>query len=165
MSAVSPLDNTESPPSVAHNTDAFDDALQTLMAERETRTGTAIVFHGGTREQRQQALARLTRHVTGNVHQFEMASLLNERRMQTQNSLRKAFDHAAEESALLYFDRADVLFTHRHPDAPDEDTAPTTLEYVFDRVAAFDSLVVIGLQQERHVQKAADGVHLIVRFE
>jgi hypothetical protein len=85
--------------------------------------------------------------------------------MQTQNELRKAFDHAAEEEALLYFDRADPLFTHRHPDAPDADTAPTTLEYVFDRVGAFDGIVVLGLQQKRHVERAHRIAHLVVQFE
>jgi len=159
-SSSSPIDR---PASVAYESDAFDESLRTLMEER--RSGTGLVFHGGTREQRQQALARLTQHVTGTVHQFEVSSLLTNRRMQTQNELRKAFDHAAEEEALLYFDRADSLFTHRHPDAPDADTAPTTLEYVFDRVGAFDGVVVLGLQEKPHVDQAKSVAHLIVQFE
>ncbi len=153
------------PTSVAFDSDAFDDTLHTLMEQRPDRSGTGLVFHGGTREQRQQALSRLTQQITGTVHQFDASSLLTDRRMQTQNELRKAFDHAAEEGALLYFDRADPLFTHRHPDAPDADTAPTTLEYVFDRVGAFDGIVVLGLQQKHHVKRAHRIAHLVVQFE
>jgi hypothetical protein len=165
MAHSSPSSNGDHPASVAFDSDTFDDALHTLMEQRQRRTGTGLVFHGGTREQRQQALTHLTQQVTGTVHQFDASSLLTDRRMQTQNELRKAFDHAAEEEALLYFDRADPLFTHRHPDAPDADTAPTTLEYVFDRVGAFDGIVVLGLQQKRHVERAHRIAHLVVQFE
>lgn len=154
----------EWPRTASYETDALDEALTAVLATRDARTGTCLVFHGGTREERQQALTLVTRHVTGTVHQFEVPSLLAERRMQTQNSLRKAFDHAAEEDALLFFDRADALFTHRHPDAPDADTAPTTLEYVFDRMEAFGGTIVLGLDRERHVERAMDLTHLIVEF-
>ncbi len=148
--------------------DAFARRLESLMAGRESRTGTRFLFHGGVREHRQQALGTLTRYATGNVHQFEVPSLLADHRMQTQNSLRKAFDHAAEESALLYFDRADPIFTHDHADTPDEpekNAALTTVEYFFDRVGAYAGVVVLGLQRKRHVEWAQDKVHLVVRFE
>jgi SpoVK/Ycf46/Vps4 family AAA+-type ATPase len=127
-----------------------------------------VLFYGGTREKRQEALGTLTRYATGNVHQFRVPSLLSEYRMQTQNSLRKAFDHAAEENALLYFDKVDPLFTHEHADAPDDPTrtaAPTTLEYFFERVGAYAGIVVLGLQRRSHVEWAADKVDLVVRFE
>jgi len=150
---------------IRFGTDAFDRALDALVADRNARTGTHFIFHDGTREQRQQALARLTRHATGNVHQFEVPSLLADRHVQTQNNLRKAFDHAAEERALLYLDRADALFVHEHSDAPDDDAVPSTREYVFDRVAAYDGLVVLGLQRRRHVERAQEVAHLVVTFE
>jgi len=151
---------------VQYDTDAFDRALRQLLGDEEL-SQTRILFHGGTREDRQQALATLTRHTTANVHQFRAPSLLNERRMQTQNALRKAFDHAAEESALLYFDAADALFTHSHVDTPDEDerALPTTVEYFFDRVVAYDGVVVLALQKQSHVDWADEHVHLVVEFE
>jgi SpoVK/Ycf46/Vps4 family AAA+-type ATPase len=155
-------------PTVWHGTEAFTERLESLMAGGERRSGTCFLFYGGAREERQQALGTLTRYATGNVHQFRVPSLLSTYRMQTQNSLRKAFDHAAEERALLYFDRVDPLFTHEHADTPDDPTrtaAPTTLEYFFDRVAAYTDVVVLGLQRKRHVEWAADKVELIVRFE
>lgn len=155
----------ELPRTVTYETDTFDEALPAVMGARDDRTGNCLVFYDGSREERQQALAHVSRHVTGTIHQFEVPSLLAERRMQTQNSLRKAFDHAAEEDALLYFDRADALFTHRHSDAPDADTAPTTLEYVFDRMEAFTGTIVLGLQRKRHVERAGDLTHLIIQFE
>jgi len=155
-------------PTVSYDPDRFARRLDRLMNDREGRTGTRLVFHGGVREQRQQALASLTRHATGNVHQFRGPSLLNPRRIQTQNSLRKAFDHAAEENALLYFDQADPIFTHSHTDAPDnsdENAVPSTLEYFFDRIGAYDGVVVLGLQRTRHVAWARERVHLVVQFE
>jgi SpoVK/Ycf46/Vps4 family AAA+-type ATPase len=151
---------------VQHGTTAFRTALRTLLADADPAEGPCLVFRGGTREARQQALATLTRHTTANVHQFRVPSLLNERRMQTQNALRKAFDHAAEESALLYFDAADAVFSHTHPDTPDEDgrALPTTAEYFFDRVLAYDGVVVLVLQTTGHVEWADEHIHLIVEF-
>lgn len=138
------------------------------MADRDERTGTRLVFYGGDREQRQQALGTLTRHATGNVHQFQVPSLLSEYRMQTQNTLRKAFDHAAEESALLYFDKTDALFTHEHADASPEKedpSVPSVVEYFFDRVGAFAGVVVLAFQRKRHVEWARGQVDLVVQFE
>ncbi|MFB6272511.1 MAG: hypothetical protein ABEL51_06420 [Salinibacter sp.] len=159
--------NAGGPSSVEYGTDEFEQALQHLLSGEEESPQTHILFHGGSREDRQQALATLTRYTTASVHQFRVPSLLNERRMQTQNALRKAFDHAAEESALLYFDAADALFTHAHVDTPNEaDRAlPTTAEYFFDRVLAYDGVVVLALQTERHVEWAKENLQLLIQFE
>lgn len=167
MAAPDPTSETSASSPVQYDTDAFDRALQHLLGGDEEPSQTRILFHGGTREDRQQALATLTRHTTANVHQFRVPSLLAERRMQTQNALRKAFDHAAEESALLYFDAADALFTHSHADMPDEEerALPTTAEYFFDRVLAYDGVVVLALQKKSHVEWADEHVHLLVEFE
>lgn len=153
---------------VWYGTDAFERAIQALLGDDDEAPRTRILFHGGTRDERQQALTTVTRQTTGSVHQFRGASLLSEQRMQTQNALRKAFDHAAEESALLYVDAADALFTHSHVDTPDdaEETAvPSTVEYFFDRVMAYGGVVVIALQKQGHVDWAEEYVHLVVRFE
>ena len=154
-------------PVIAYNAETFPEHLVRLMDEEADRTGTRLLFYSGVREDRQQALGTLTRYATGNIHQFQVPSLLSEYRMQTQNNLRKAFDHAAEESALLYFDKADPLFSHSHDDAPDDDqeSAPSTLEYFFDRVGAYAGMVVLGLQRKSHVEWARDKVHLVVHFE
>lgn len=159
---------TSGPSVVLYEPDIFASRVERLMAGRDERTGTRLVLYGGTREQRQQALGTLTRYATANVHQFQVSSLLTEYRMQTQNKLRKAFDHAAEESALLYFDKADALFTHDHVDVSSEgeDSAvPTAVEYFFDRVGAFAGVVVLGLQRKRHVERAGGHVDLVVQFE
>ncbi len=168
MAASDPGPDADVSSPVQHDTEAFDRALPQLLGGDEEPSTTRILFHGGTREDRQQALATLTRHTTANVHQFRVPSLLAERRMQTQNALRKAFDHAAEESALLYFDAADALFTHEHVDTPDdadESALPTMAEYFFDRVVAYDGVVVLALQKKNRVEWADEHVHLIVRFE
>ncbi len=170
MPSSSPHDDVDAgaAPVISYDPARLAERLERLMDDRDDRTGTRFLFHGGVREQRQQALATLTRYVTGSVHQFRGPSLLSAHRMQTQNTLRKAFDHAAEESALLYFDQADPIFTHSHADTPDDpaDSAvPTTVEYFFDRVGAYSGVVVLGLQRERHVEWARKKVHLVVRFE
>jgi len=156
----------ESP--VWYGTGAFSQRLDGLMEEGDGQPGTYFLFYGGTSEEHQQALGTLTRYAAGSMHQFRLRSLLSEYQMQTQNSLRKAFDHAAEENALLYFDRVDSLFGHTHVDAPDDPAqtaAPTTIEYFFDRVAAYTGIVVLALQNESHVEWAMNKVHLVVRFE
>ena len=152
---------------VQYGPDAFDRALRALRSDEDEPPAARVLFHGGTREDRQQALSTLTRHTTANVHQFRVPSLLAERRMQTQNALRKAFDYAAEESALLYFDAADVLFAHSHIDTPDdgeERAVPSTVEYFFDRVVAYEGTVVIALREQSHVDWADEHVQLVVRF-
>ena len=165
VSDSSPDIDVSSP--VRYDTEEFERTLRSLLDGEGGSTTTRLLFHGGTREDRQQALAALTRHTTANVHQFRVPSLLNEQRMQTQNALRKAFDHATEESALLYFDAADSLFAHTHVDTPDEEdrALPTTAEYFFDRVLAYDGGVVLALQDTSRVEWAAEHVHLIVQFE
>jgi len=165
VSDSSPDVDVSSP--VRYDTEEFERALRSLLNGEGKIPTTRLLFHGGTREDRQQALAALTRHTTANVHQFRVPSLLNEQRMQTQNALRKAFDHATEESALLYFDAADSLFAHTHVDTPDEEdrALPTTAEYFFDRVLAYDGGVVLALQDTSRVEWAAEHVHLIVQFE
>lgn len=160
--------DSEPTPLISYDASVFSEHLDELMDTRTDRTGTRLLFHGGVREDRQQALGTLTRYATGNVHQFQGPSLLSEYRMQTQNNLRKAFDHAAEESALLYFDQADSIFTHRHDDTADdadERAVPSTLEYFFDRIAAYEGMVVLGLQRKRHVEWARDKMQLVVAFE
>jgi len=155
------------PPTVHYGTDPFDDHLQNLLAD-DAAADPQLAFYGGTREQHQQALADLTRHATGTVHQFEVPSLLEDQRIQTQNNLRKAFDHAAEESALLYFDQADAFFVHDHtdtPEDPEEDAALTLTEYVLDRLEAYDGVAVLGLHDPSHVEQAREAIHLVVRFE
>jgi len=159
---------SEPDPPVQHGSDAFTERIEGLMAGGEHRTGTCFLFYGGTREERQQALGTLTRYATGNVHQFRVPSMLSEYRMQTQNTLRKAFDHAAEENALLYFDKVDPLLTHEHADAPDRPethAAPTALEYFFDRVAAYSGVIVLGLQRKSHVEWVREQADLVVCFE
>lgn len=153
---------------VGYGTETLQTDLAGLMADEGPEDGMQVLFYDGTREKHQEVLAALTRHATGNVHQFEVPSLLSEYRMQTQNSLRKAFDHAAEETALLYFDDVDSLFTHDHadtPDDPDSTAVPTTVEYFFDRVEAYTEVVVLGLQRRHHVEWTVEKVDLVVRFE
>lgn len=167
MTAPDSSPNTGISSPVQYDTEAFEGALQQLLGRDEDPSKTRILFHGGTREDRQQALVTLTRHTTASVHQFRVPSLLNDQRMQTQSALRKAFDHAAEESALLYFDAAGALFTHTHVDTPDDEerALPTTAEYFFDRVVAYDGVVVLALQKQSHADWADEHVHLIVEFE
>ncbi len=145
---------TEDMPSVAYDTDAFRDAAMSLasMESGEGEHGLMIVFHRGTRPDRQHAMAVLTEHASPTVHQFQVPSLLGERRVNTQNALRKAFDHATEEDAVLYFENVDALFSHIHAEGPDVDgeAAPTTVEYFLDRVNAYRGLVILCINDASH---------------
>lgn len=155
-------------PSVAYGTDAFPRAAARFRSFADSDRGGRIAFVGGIREQRQAALATLTRHTTETVHQFRLPTLLSERRMQTQNAFRKAFDHAAEEGAMLYFDRLDDLFEHEHTDPLDDEgySEPTAIEYFFERVEAYRGVVILGMQSDRTAQRIRQyDVDLIVRFD
>lgn len=152
---------------VAYGTDDFPRAAEEFRAVAQNDPGARVVFVGGVREERQAALATLTRHTTATVHQFRLPTLLQERRMQTQNAFRKAFDHAAEESAMLYFDRVDALFDHEHEDPLDGEgeSEPTAAEYFFDRVEAYRGIVILGVQHATTVAHAREyAVDLVVEF-
>lgn len=141
-------------PTITYGTDAFDDAAASLpgVTSGVGEHGLMVVFHDGRRPERQQALAHLTEQATPTVHQFQLPALLGERRIHTQNALRKAFDHAAEEDAVLYFENVDALFTHVHTEGPDVDgeAAPTTVEYFLDRVDAYRGLVILCVDNPDH---------------
>ena len=154
-------------PTVTYGTDMFPRAAEEFRFLAQRDRGACVVFVGGVREERQAALATLTRHTTATVHQFRLPTLLDSRRMQTQNALRKAFDHAAEESALLYFDRVDDLFIHEHEDPLTDEgfSEPTTTEYFFDRIEAYSGLIVLGVQSGLTADRLQpDDVDLIVQF-
>lgn len=141
-------------PSVAYDTDAFQEAAEALpsIESGAGEHGLMIVFHGGARPDWQRAMAILTEHASPTIHQFKVASLLGERRINTQNALRKAFDHAAEEDAVLYFENVDTLFSHIHAEGPDVDgeASPTTIEYFLDRVDAYYGLVILCVEDPSH---------------
>jgi hypothetical protein len=159
-------DDASDIPHVAFSTEAFDEALATLQQRYDAGAGARIAFSGGSRADHQQALATLSEHTIGRVHQFEMPALIGERRMQTQNSLRKAFDAAAEEGALLFFDQVDMLFDWRHPDTLGGDEEPTSIEYFLQRVEAFGGVVALGLQSSEHVDAAREyDLQLVVTFD
>lgn len=167
MSSSEQTDPADVPSSVRHGTDAFEHALDRLLPDEEEETGPRILFHGGTREKRHQALATITQRDTANVHQFHIPSLLAEQRMQTQNNLRKAFDHAAEERALVFFDSTDAVFTHSHIDSDEDEERPepSTAEYFIDRVVAYLGTVIISFHKQSHVEYAREYVDLVVEFE
>lgn len=152
---------------IDYDPSTFPKRLEEVM-NRDARTGTRFVLYGGNHKQRQQALSRLAHYATGNLHQSRLPSLLSDYRIQTQNNLRKAFDHAAEERALLYFDTADRIFTHTHSDAStdsDDGPAPTTVEYFLDRIEAYQGMIGLALQRKRHTEQIRPVVDLVVHFE
>mgnify|MGYP006273556495 CR=1 FL=1 len=116
--------------------------------------GPCIVLAGGTRAKRQQTFGTIIDLADQNALQFRAASLVGERRKHTQNSLRKVFDSASEERALLFVDGLDELLTWTHVDEPttaDEDAMPSTTEYFFQRVEAYLYPVVLGVDNAVHV--------------
>lgn len=141
-------------PSVAYGTEAFREAAKALPSTGSGagEHGLMVVFHGGERPDWQDAMTILTEHASPTIHQFKVASLLGERRINTQNALRKAFDHASEEDAVLYFENAGTLFSHVHAEGPDVDgeAAPTTVEYFLDRVDAYYGLVILCVEAPSH---------------
>jgi len=154
---ASPDDSPTTPeavPTIAYGTQAFTDAVNQLpsISSGHGEHGIMIVFHRGDRPSRQQALAHFTEQATPAVHQFQVPTLLGERRIHTQNALRKAFDHAAEEDAVLYFENVDALFAHIHTEGPDIDgeAEPTTVEYFLDRVDAYYGLVILCVDHSDH---------------
>lgn len=83
--------------------------------------------------------------------------------MQTQGNLREMFDKASENASILCFEHADALF--RAPEPEEEADAVTPASYLFQRIEAYKGIVVLCLEEPRHVAAAQDqGVDLIVEF-
>jgi len=151
---------------VRYGTDGFDRQVRERL-EEDAPGGMRFLFYGGTDDQHQRALSDLTSHTAGPLHQVEAHSLLEDRRHQTQNNLRKVFDHATEEGALLHFEGADAFFIHEHTASSEsqEDVVPTLSEYVIDRFDAYDGAVVLALDRPDHLEQAQAGTDLVVRFD
>jgi hypothetical protein len=158
--------DASSPTVMPYDEESFAQAA-TRLGTRFDRDGASIrvLFAGGTREAHQKALSTLADHTIENVHQFTLPTLVKERRMQTQSSIRKAFDAAAEEGALLYFDRVDMLFDWHHPDSMGGEEEPSSVEYFLQRVEAYAGVVALALDAPDHIEAArAYGLDLIVDF-
>lgn len=150
---------------MAYDAQDFSEAAAELGMAYDRGSSVRVLFAGGSREDHQQALATLAEHTVENVHQFALPALVKERRMQTQSSIRKAFDAAAEEGALLFFDRVDMLFDWHHPDARGGEEEPSSIEYFFQRVETYDGVVALALDTPEHIEAAQPyGMHLIVDF-
>lgn len=153
------------PSVMPYDAEAFEQAASQLGVEYTNGGSVRVLFAGGTREAHQQALTTLSEHTVENVHQFALPALVKERRMQTQSSIRKAFDAAAEEGALLFFDRVDMLFDWHHPDSVGGAEEPTSIEYFFQRVEAYAGVVALALEAPEHIETARSyGLDLVVDF-
>lgn len=152
-------------PVMSYDAEAFERTAARLGKQYEEGASVHVLFAGGTREEHQYALATLSKHTVENVHQFALPALVKERRMQTQSSIRKAFDAAAEEGALLFFDRVDMLFDWHHPDSLGGEEEPSSIEYFFQRVEAYEGVVALALEAPEHIEAARSySMHLIVDF-
>lgn len=154
-----------SPTILDYDADAFEQAAAALGAQHGHGGSARVLFAGGTRAAHQQALSTLATHTVENVHQFALPALVKERRMQTQSSIRKAFDAAAEEGALLFFDRVDMLFDWHHPDSMGGEEEPSSIEYFLQRVEAYPGVIALAMEAPEHIEAAqAYGLDLIVDF-
>ena len=153
------------PSVMSYDADAFAQAASQLGVQYNNGDSVHVLFAGGTREAHQRALTTLSEHTVENVHQFALPALVKERRMQTQSSIRKAFDAAAEEGALLFFDRVDMLFDWHHPDSMGGEEEPSSIEYFFQRVEAYDGVVALALEAPEHIEAARSySLDLVVDF-
>lgn len=152
-------------PVTSYAAEAFEQAAAELGARYDEGLSVRVLFAGGARDAHQRALATLAEHTVEKVYQFALPALLKERRMQTQSSLRKAFDAAAEEDALLFFDKVDMLFDWHHPDSLGGEEEPSSVEYFFQRVEAYEGVVALAIQAPEHIETArAYDLHLVVDF-
>ncbi|WP_022835913.1 hypothetical protein [Salisaeta longa] len=164
-----PAASSNLPHVVQPNAAAFAERLSAVATAYQHNEGACIIFWGGSRVAHQQTLPAIMERTTDTIHQFTLGNLLGERRMQTQSALRKAFDHAAEEDALLFFEAADVIFTWSHDDSPHQtnEAMPSTAEYFFQRVTAFTGPVVLALDDATPLAALDDPspVVMVVAFD
>lgn len=159
-----PPDDT---PVVTYGGAAWAQLLSTVAARHGDGRGAQLVFACPSADAAQEALTALARRTSGRVHQFALPTLLQDQRRQTQSSLRKAFDAAAEEAALLFFADGDALFGWSHPDGAQArgPQMPTVAEYLFQRMAAYPQVAALHLADDAHVARARHyALDAVVRF-
>ena len=145
------------------------DALLGAVAERwDDGRGVPLAFVCADADDAQAALAALARRTSGRVHQCALPTLLQPLRRQTQNGLRKVFDGAAEERALLFLANGDALFGWSHADGAQAHGAqmPTVAEYLLQRMEAYPQVAVLHLAHGAHgARLRAHALRAIVYFE
>jgi len=164
MSTPSPQD-TRSPSSVSYGTDGFDRAVDRVGDALRSGGGIVFLFVGASKEEKQEALMKISDKDDLNLHRFKVPTLIGERLVETQGNLREAFDHADEDAAVLFFDEADVLLdrardrgepapqTEEEADAEqkaDQEDAALS-DYFFDRVEAYPGVSIVCFSGPQYV--------------
>ena len=141
---------------VPAGSDAFHRAVDDLLRAAPEAPACVLVT-APDEAARQEAVAAVARRTGLHLHQHDLAPLLDDDPMHTQGNLREVFDNTMDGPALLFFDHADALFAaverQAREDHLDAD-ARTPLDYFYDRIAAFDGIVLLGLSDPAHVARA-----------
>ena len=144
----------------------FEEAVRQAGVRLKKREGTSFIFAGASKVQCQQALVSMMGDSSLNVYQFTLPNLISERYVETQGNLRKVFDKADEDAAMLVFDEVDALFAPTEYEGEPADGERTPVDYLFDRVDAFTGVVVLCMGSAEHVAAArARGADVVVAFE
>ena len=150
---------------VSYDSSDYEQAVERLKHTQ----GLHLLFAQPTDDQKQQALAVLTKQLDFNVHQVNAHSLTGNRFVETQGNLREIFDTAQGEANIIIFDQADALFEERKAGENDqeEEEEEAIEDYLFQRMEAFKGAVVLCLHEDEHVRQVSqrDSIDLVVSFQ
>ena len=149
---------------LSYNSADYEQAVERLKHTR----GLHLVFAQPTDDQKQQALAVLTKQLDFNMHQVNAHSLIGDRFVETQGNLRETFDMAQGEANIIIFEKADALFeVEREAGENDQEEEEAIADYLFQRMEAFKGAVVLCLHEDEHVRQVSqrDSIDLVVVFK
>ena len=157
----------EVPREASVRTSAFESALAEINRTVSAGRGVCLLFDGGSAEARQQALGRMKDVMNLPLHQIDLDTLFDERAMAAQGNLREVFDTAGETPSILYFDNADAFFRRENRQSARDGLDPdalTPITYLFDRIEAFNGVVVLCLSNSAYVAEVRPHAQVVVTF-
>ncbi len=162
--AAPPRESQRPVPTVAYESEGYEDAVAALPAAVQEGRGYCVVFAGSNGTRKKEGVADLMDRAALNVHRFKVPPLVRPRYIETQGNLREVFDKAGYDPALLCFDDAEALFTLPAEENASED-ALTPADYFFQRVEAFPGVVLLCLDSAADLPRTPDDtIDVIVEF-
>jgi SpoVK/Ycf46/Vps4 family AAA+-type ATPase len=117
--------------------------------------GTCLLLTGCNKKTRLVAAGALARKLHLKLYRIDLAALVNNYIGETEKSLRRLFDAAGANGAVLLFDEADALFGKR-PEVKDGHDRYANLETVcFERSEVFRGLAIMSTNRRENIDRGS----------
>ena len=119
------------------------------------RAGITALFSGASGTGKTMATEALANHLKLDLYRIDLSQVVHKYIGETEKNLRKLFDAAEDNGAILFFDEADSLFGKRTEisDAHDRH-ANIEINLLLQRIEAFSGLVILSTNMKSALDAA-----------